>query len=465
MKKIILTAVAALGLVASSCDDQLDIVPKGKTTLDNLADLELLLNQEYVCGNSPLADIGMVCNDGFPAFSSIPNLLASANSLNYAYASFNENVDRAVLTESDTRYNDMYKYIYYSNVVIDKADDATGDDQTRTRIVAEAKLKRAYFHYILVNIYARQYDEATATETGGVPYVDYLNMEVNKDKNTVAEVYAGILRDCDEGVIACVPDYDQDVCRADKAFGYAVRAKTFMQMKRYDEAADCAAKALRYNNNLEDRSTVAQTMSWDLTKDSRNNYLYVLGGVPVNLTYTCMSKELAQLFSEDDFIRKYELDWGGGPTWGDAEVEYGYPGGLIYTSFGGLFNNCGIRTEDMYYILAETNIRGGNVDTGLDYMDKVRTRRIDGYTPLKGTGLSKAEAMKEMQAAKRIEFYGSYNNFFDRKRWNSEAEYRENITRDLGDYGTFTITPDSPLWVMPFPSSATRYNPTLTQNY
>lgn len=119
----------------------------------------------------------------------------------------------------------------------------------------------------------------------------------------------------------------------------------------------------------------------------------------------------------------------------------------------------------MYYLLAETSIRGGQIDDGLNYVDMVQMRRIDGYTALKGSGLSQTQAMKKMQEAKKVEMYGTYNNFFDCKRWNTEPDYRATITRDLSDKGTYSISPDSPLWVIPFPANATRYNPSLTQNY
>ena len=457
--------VGAAVMLATSCDDKLDITPKGMTTLDNVADLELLLNQEYGFGNAPLNDIGMVCNDGFPAWTNMAELVASPTTLDYVYATWNESIDRATIAESDSRYNSLYRHIYYCNVITEKAPEANGSDAVRNLIIAEAKIKRAYLHYLLVNIYAKQYDESTAASLGGVPYVDYVNMETTKGKNTVVEVYANILADCGDDVIASLPD-KADVMRADKAFGNAVRAKVLMQMKRYDEAAVYAQAALKYNNNLENRSSAATTGSWELPWNNNNNYLYARGGARVSLTFTCMSKETASLFSPDDFIRKYEIGWNGLPTWEDSAVEYAYPGGMIYTAFSNvIFNNYGIRTEDMYYLLAETNIRAGRVDDGLNYVDMVQLRRIDGYTPLKGTGLSQSQAMKKMQEAKKVEMYGTYNNFLDCKRWNTEAEYRTTLTRDLGEYGSFTLSPDSPLWVMPFPSNATRYNPTLTQNY
>jgi len=465
MKKILLPALIASALAVTSCDDKLDITPKGMTTLDNVADLELLLNQEYAFGNGPLNDIGMVCNDGFPAWYDMAELVASPQTLEYAYVTYDESIDRATIAESDSRYNSLYEQIYYCNVIIEKAPEASGSDAVRNLIIAEAKIKRAYFHYLLVNIYARQYDEATAAALGGVPYVDFVNMEANKDKNTIAEVYAGILADCSDDVIAALPA-NADVMRAGKAFGNAVRAKVLMQMKRYDEAEDYAREALKYNNNLENRGVTATTGSWELPWNNNNNYLYIGGGARVALTYTCMSKELAAFFSPDDFVRKYEIGWNGMPTWEDSAVEYAYPGGMIYTAFSNvIFNNYGIRTEDMYYLLAEICIRDSRVDDGLNYVDQVQLRRIDGYQALKGTGLSMAQAMRKMQEAKKVEMYGTYNNFFDCKRWNTEADYRTSITRDLGEYGTYTISPDSPLWVIPFPANATRYNPTLSQNY
>lgn len=463
MKNLVsyLIAVIAVSVLMTSCDKKLDIVPKGMSTLDKLSDLEQLLNQEYEIGTKgAFADIAYISNDGYPAYKTVPGILAAPNTLDYIYLTFDESLDRIPLSETDNRYDNIYQWIYYSNVVISKASTATGDEATRKRIIAEAKIKRAFFHYMAVNIYASQYDESTAADKGGVPYVDYVDMSTVKVKNTIAEVYEKIIEDCDTKVIEDLPDYVESVCRADKAFGFAVRAKILMQMKRYSEAAECAAKALVYNNNLEDRSTLVTTHSWKLSRDSKNFYLYVRSGATVCLNSTCMSKETTAVFPADNFVRKYDLN-----CWNDSEDLYGFKGGLVYKSFSVMANNMGINTEDMYYVLGECNIRLGKVDDGLSYLDKVQALRIENYKPLKGTSMSVANAMKALQDAKRIEFYGGYNNFFDLKRWNTEPDYRTTITRDLGENGTYTLSPDSPLWIMPFPSSATRYNETLTQNY
>ena len=55
MKKIFNLALLLFIGILSSCDDRLDIVPKGQTTLNNLKDIELLLNQNIRLEGRPLS--------------------------------------------------------------------------------------------------------------------------------------------------------------------------------------------------------------------------------------------------------------------------------------------------------------------------------------------------------------------------------------------------------------------------
>ena len=73
--------------------------------------------------------------------------------------------------------------------------------------------------------------------------------------------------------------------------------------------------------------------------------------------------------------------------------------------------------------------------------------------------------MTMLQNSKFIECIGTYENFFDRKRWNSEEQYKAVVKRNLGEFGSYELSPESPLWILPFPANATRHNSTLTQNY
>ena len=132
-------------------------------------------------------------------------------------------------------------------------------------------------------------------------------------------------------------------------------------------------------------------------------------------------------------------------------------------------NSYGITTDRMYYTLAECLIRTRSIEEGMAQINQVRTYRIhpDYYTPLSAT--TEAEAMETLRNAKWIECIGTYENFFDSKRWNTEEAYKRTLNRTImdmtGEVKTFSLAPDSKLWVFPFPQNAVRLNPTLTQNY
>lgn len=468
-RKIFHTLLLAAALCCTACDDKLDIVPLGETTLDTVDDLETLLNQVpqlYMEDN----EFEILCNNMYCKWEGLPEYLSNPNSIIYALVTYDETVDRANLVTSSSMYENLYQSINYMNVVISKAPDAEGDDAKRRQIIAEAHVLRAWYHFLLVNMYAKQYDESTAGQLGGIPYVDNTDVSEQKTKRAVAEVYECILADCSEEVLAnLVQSHVDDPCRFGLDFGYGVRAKVLFQMKRYDEALQYATRALQVNNTIEDRSTVMTTSTWTLNETAQNNY-YIIWSDNSNLGDfygITVTPEVAALISPDDYVNKYYYV-SGTPAW---QTPYPtLPDGCLQCQVSDIkYNLFGIRSETMYYLAAECQIRSGNIAVGLQQVDRVQAQRIENYRALapQASTLTEREAMKLLQDAKRVEFLGCFDNFCDRKRWNSEADYAEIITRDLGpDYGgTYSLRPDSPLWVFPFPQNAVLHNSSLTQNY
>ena len=199
MKKIF-TLLSVL-LLLTSCDSKLDIVPKGKTTLSTVSDLETLLEQRFMLSST--ANYETLVGNTFPVLWEQPGkTLADKSSEEYAYLAGDASVDRAELATTDYTYESAYQYINYMNVIVSKAPEASGDASDARRIVAEAKIMRAWLHFLIVNMYAAQYDEATAATTGGIAYVADTNPQTEKTKLTVAEVYDHILADCSDEVIA-----------------------------------------------------------------------------------------------------------------------------------------------------------------------------------------------------------------------------------------------------------------------
>lgn len=460
MRKI-LFAILAVSLMA--CEKQLDIIPKGQSTLSTVEDLELLLNYEY-WHSSNYADLGVICNESIGAMPSVPDVLSRTNTLDYAYLAYDESVNRKELTSSDARYNGFYSAINYMNTIIAKMGEVKGDESRKPSLIAEARIMRAYYHWLLVNIYAEQYDESTAADKGGIPYVTDIDVSVEKTKLSLQDTYAKILEDCSDEVIAVLPEKSVNAFRAGKAFGYAVRSKVLMQMKNYEDALDYALKALAVNGTIEDRSYIKDEFSWKVSYDYAGNYAYIHGSNRAEPFMESLSLETGAMFEPDDYSIKYGTDWN--EMFG--EMMTGLAGCKLYFGMNAEANVLGITSDRMYYTAAECMIRTGEIEKGLQYVDKVRAFRIENCRPLADNytaAMTEEEAMALLQPAKWIECIATYENFFDCKRWNTEEKYRRTITRDLGEHGKYSISPDSPLWILPFPANATRYNASLTQNY
>lgn len=472
MKKIFLTFASA-AMLLTSCDDKLDIKPYGSSTLSTVDELETLLNgSPYIWNGSDYFDLEVICNNNYRPWNGVADYIGNDNSLRYAYFAYDESIDRADLTDTDDRYTDLYQKINYMNTVISKVPGADGGtSEKKAQIVAEARVRRAWYHFLLVGMYARQYDDATADELGGIPYVDNTNSAEEKKKLSLKKTYERILEDCSDKVLEnLVPGTVDNVCRAGLDFGYGVRARVLFQMKHYDEALRYADLALKVNGRLENRAPVMSSGKWILDYSCPSNY-YIIYQDNSNLGdfygYV-ISPEMAACIDPNDYVNKYYLaEPYMDPAWGDPYATV--PDGCRQSNISDArWNVWGLRSESMYYLKAECLIRSGKISEGLAQIDKVRATRIENpEIYAEKTGLTEAQAMKLLQDSKRFEFMKTFENFFDRKRWNSEDAYKTNIVRDLSSLGlgTYSLSPESPIWVFPFPMNATKHNKSLTQNY
>lgn len=444
----------------SGCNDYLEIVPKGKITLSTVDEVELLLNGGY----STKVDFRyliMATNESInPHYSvKIPAILSNPPGLAYAYLKYDETVDRKSHTEHDDNYTAMYSYINISNTVLESIADAEGDNAKKTQLIAEARILRAYFHYVLANLFAGAYDPDKAEEQGGIPVVWNTNVaEVNK-KVSLAAVYEKILEDCAEEVIKELPLEAASCMRPGRAFGYAVRAKVLLSMKNYPDAITAADNVLKINNNIENRPDyILSTGEHQTTKDTPNKLIYFYTGT-VAPRFNSISAEWLEKYEEGDYIRYHTT------TVTDKNINSytGVPGTYYWGSRSRL-SNFGITVEEVYLIKAECQARTNDIAGAMKSVNEVRKYRIhpDSYRDM--TASTVVEAVKKISNVKQVELFGGYQNFVDIKRLNTESEYRTTISRTLlGE--TYLLPPDSDLWIMPFPIDAVANNPTLTHNY
>jgi len=106
-------------------------------------------------------------------------------------------------TNPDVAYREFYAKIYRTNIAIHGVGSSTrGSEEFKAAVMGEALVLRAYCHFMLVNLFGKHYNEATAATDLGVPIVTEVNEENVKryTRASVKEVYAQIEKDATEGI-------------------------------------------------------------------------------------------------------------------------------------------------------------------------------------------------------------------------------------------------------------------------
>lgn len=99
-------------------------------------------------------------------------------------------------------WTSTYDAIAHSNEVLAVIDGLPGDRAHKNAVKGEALLTRAYGHFMLVNLFAKHYDEQTADTDLGIPYVEEPETVFIKTytRHTVEEVYDKVEADLLDGL-------------------------------------------------------------------------------------------------------------------------------------------------------------------------------------------------------------------------------------------------------------------------
>ena len=462
----------------TSCDSYIDITPKGKITVDSVSQYYQLI-ADPMRAYYPSSFI-LLSDDQWAKESEILGKEStSSDGINFT---FNEAADRTILADNNL-YENMYKNILRSNLVISNIDEAIGDPTLKPLAKAEARAFRAFDHFLAVNTFAKAYDPATAATDGGVCIVDHYDLEAILPKSTVAAVYDFIIKDLEESV-ELLQEEPVNIYHPNKAFGYALLAKVYLFHRDWEKAKAAAEKAFALNSALVDYNEIrnAGGLARD-TKYSKDKNPEVLsyhwmagwgsGEEICLLHYGMISPELKNLFESNDL--RYSLFFRDNASSMVDWFDYGSGAAIWLRANNNIdrftYMSVGLRTAEVYLILAETNARLGNLSAATDYVNQLRAKRLSGDYAIVQPATQK-EMMDQIIVERRKELLFGFNRFFDLKRFNLEPEYQKTIVRQFPVVNitetypqkTYTLKPDSRLYIIPFPHSARDKNPNLTLN-
>ncbi|WP_019991447.1 RagB/SusD family nutrient uptake outer membrane protein [Rudanella lutea] len=134
----------------------------------------------------------------------------------------------------NNKWGACYTGIGRANTLLDNIGQVTVDEATKKRYIAEAKFLRALYYHNLWSFY------------GGVPLIletPNLEKQGTLPRNSADEVYAQIIKDCNEAI----PDLPQTAAsrgNASKGAALALKARTMLYKGDYPGAAEAAKQII-----------------------------------------------------------------------------------------------------------------------------------------------------------------------------------------------------------------------------
>jgi hypothetical protein len=188
-----------LMLAGISCEEFLDEVPDNRVALDNLDKAQQLLTNAYSLSSYAFTD-WMTDNVGFTTGVNLRTNHQQA----YVWEDFTDGP-----TVQDTPvffWFETYTAIAHANevlAILEELPAATEEQMAQKQAAeSEARLTRAYGHFMLVNLFAEHYDQSTASSNAGVPYVETPETVFIKqyERNSVQQVYELVEEDMLNGI-------------------------------------------------------------------------------------------------------------------------------------------------------------------------------------------------------------------------------------------------------------------------
>lgn len=375
VKYITMSALVALSL--SSCSESfLDHPADNRTEIDNEDKIVKLLTSSYPSANymwvSEMSSDNFIDNmtPHLPTKTWDPPILSF-----YNYAPYDRADDQLWVFEpaSLATYSDYdqpgqiwdgyYASIASVNAALQAIDEVAAKNGGMTATLkaarAEALLIRAYSHFCLVNVFCQPYkdDEASKRDIG-IPYVTEVEdvVQKNYDRGNVADVYAKIQADLEEGIANLNEQiYQKPKWHFNNNAAHAFAARFYLYKREWQKVVDHANFVLGTDNAtllnmMFDYAPLADAYYgsdfaniWQDPQQNNNLMLITTGSLmarrSLGYRYSCAGPAAREVFlitsGTHAFWRSYYVCplTGAGGMFGSSTSDYGYLSGKLMEQF------------------------------------------------------------------------------------------------------------------------------------
>jgi len=457
-----LMVLCLVALLGCDRDKVLDIKPTGEIIPETVDDFRPLLDGLFSIESNGNYAIDLFMADELKILDGTLNdyLVRRNNSKILINAlTWEKDFTDSQSTETDPNWINLYKGIYICNTLLKAMGDSkiTGDPKLRAKLMAEAKVHRAFYHFSLVNLYAKQYDPASAANSLGIP-VRTSPQRSPLNRWSLQDTYDFILKDLTEAInshaLVDKPDSKINRNRPSIAAAYGVLARVYLQMGKYQEALQAANHSLKLYATLAD---------YNILRD----YLRVLEN-PELLWYKfpyIFSSKRESVYVNDELLNLYTKEDARRNTMYRITTTMKGSKQVAFTEFAGTNNRVrytGVSTGEMYLIRAECNARLGKLSLVANDLNTLRAKRIHNYSPMPAF-TDKEKALSFVKQERRRELAGRGRRLFDLKRYNALDHAQISITHKI-DGVDYLLPYNSNRWICPIPRGIIAMNPEIEQS-
>ncbi|WP_210522184.1 RagB/SusD family nutrient uptake outer membrane protein [Hymenobacter terricola] len=470
-----LALLAGLVLAGSGCNKFVDLTPSDNIVVNNFykseSDIKLALTGTY-------SNLRGIYNDYYQ-FSELP----SDNARTFGESESTRGIfDKLTWLPSTPAisgaWNDAYRTIAYSNVIIARIDPIPfALPATKTQYIGEAKFLRALMYFNLVRYFGDVPLRLTEITAEADAY--------SQGRTPVAAVYAQIEKDLLEAEAALPATYPAaaDIGRATKGAAQALLGKVYLQEKKWADAEAKLAQlvlspnpyqilpdlnnvfGLGHDNNAE-IIFAAQYAASGFSEGNR--FVHEMAPSPSGLTITSVpgnstcvgTLDLYNAFEAGDARKTaYVGVYGAGDSYYWAKK-------LIYrvTQINEGDNDWPIlRYADVLLMYAEALNNNGKTALAIPQINRIRTRAGLAAKPLTLTG---PDTQLAIEQERRVELCFEGHRWFDLIRWGKDVSTMQAFKAAYStlDPANNNLTPRPEARLLPLPSREIALNPKLTQN-
>lgn len=445
INRISIALLCLITVSASSCKKFLSDYSQNKSYISTATDLEeILVGDGYYNYTKGIHDIFFAMDDDAEIGRvEVGNPIPTATGFHFWQAEPRMDIN-GTITNTDVFYTEFYNKIARINTILESIPGLRDDGQPAAalnKVSGEAHFLRAYYYFMLVNLYGKPYKPSTASTDFGVPLKTAAAVtDQFATRSTAKQVYDQIILDLLEAEKELAGVSPVSTIRANQAAAQALLSRVYLFTEAYDQAALYADKVINTQ-----RYPVTDLNNYvtgnDFLTRSSPEVIFTMGGsyiansmsiqypVPSNNFYR-VSDDLAMSYSQEDLRKQafYIQSTRG-------YLRSGKKRKSVNATTDDVSDRFLLRMSEIYLNKAEALTALGQYDQARNSLQELRKNR---FKPAELPALSAegSELMDSVRLERRRELSFEMHRWFDLRRYAVNGKYPYSKTIRHKSYAT-----------------------------